>query len=494
LRDITLGETVDFKFTTTEPDTGAPATLSGTPAISAYVGNSTTQITAGITLSVDFDGVTGLNNVRVVATSGNGYTDNTDVALIITTGTVDGNSAVGYKVAEFTIGRSAAYTRLGAPAGASVSADLATIDGNVDAILVDTGTTLQGELDGIQADTEDIQSRLPAALVGGRIDANVGAISGDSSAADNLETAFDDTAGAVPMLGIIDQGTAQSATATTLVLRSATPFSSDDACNGATLWAFGSDQGYWQARVITDYVTATDTATVATWDVTPSGTITYKVFGTAPQTSSGSGATAQEVWEYATRTLTALDEDSTTLDIDAAVRGAVGLASANLDTQLGDLPTAAENATAVWGAGARTLTALDEDSTTLDLDATVRAAVGLAAANLDTQLADLPTSSEFEARTIAAANYATATNLATVDTVVDGIKAVTDNLPDSGALTSLATAANLATVDTVVDAIKAKTDSLTFTNTGVVDANITHVISDPVQASSTKETNWGGTP
>ena len=32
------------------------------------------------------------------------------------------------------------------------------------AILVDTGTTLQGEVDGIQADTEDIQSRLPAAL------------------------------------------------------------------------------------------------------------------------------------------------------------------------------------------------------------------------------------------------------------------------------------------------------------------------------------------
>jgi hypothetical protein len=110
MRDITLGETIDFKFTTAEPDTGAPATLAGTPVISAYVGNSTTQITAGITLTVDFDGVTGLHNVRVVATSGNGYTDGSDVALIITTGTVDAVSAVGYKVAEFTIGRSAANT------------------------------------------------------------------------------------------------------------------------------------------------------------------------------------------------------------------------------------------------------------------------------------------------------------------------------------------------------------------------------------------------
>ena len=43
--------------------------------------------------------------------------------------------------------------------------------------------------------------------------------------------------------------------------------------------------------------------------------------------------------------------------------------------------------------------------------------------------------------------------IATVDTVVDAVKAVTDNLPDSGALSSLATASALSTVDTVVDSI-----------------------------------------
>jgi hypothetical protein len=53
--------------------------------------------------------------------------------------------------------------------------------------------------------------------------------------------------------------------------------------------------------------------------------------------------------------------------------------------------------------------------------------------------------------------------------------------------------APVGTVDTVVDAIKAKTDSLTFTVSGKVDSNITHVIADPVQANSTKTTNWGGT-
>jgi hypothetical protein len=43
--------------------------------------------------------------------------------------------------------------------------------------------------------------------------------------------------------------------------------------------------------------------------------------------------------------------------------------------------------------------------------------------------------------------------ISTVDTVVDGIKAVTDLIPDSGAMTSIATAAALTTVDTVVDAL-----------------------------------------
>jgi hypothetical protein len=44
----------------------------------------------------------------------------------------------------------------------------------------------------------------------------------------------------------------------------------------------------------------------------------------------------------------------------------------------------------------------------------LRAALGLASANLDTQLGDIPTNAEFEARTLVAANYATAANQITV--------------------------------------------------------------------------------
>lgn len=100
--DIRLGDTFDVKFTTVST-LGAPTTLAGSPVVSAYVGNNTTEITAGITLTVDFDGRTGLHNVRVVATSGNGYATASNYQLVITTGTVGGTSVVGYVIGQFSI-------------------------------------------------------------------------------------------------------------------------------------------------------------------------------------------------------------------------------------------------------------------------------------------------------------------------------------------------------------------------------------------------------
>lgn len=55
-----------------------------------------------------------------------------------------------------------------------------------------SGTTVKTATD-VETDTADIQARLPAALVGGRMDSNVGAISSDATAADNAEAFFDGT-------------------------------------------------------------------------------------------------------------------------------------------------------------------------------------------------------------------------------------------------------------------------------------------------------------
>lgn len=107
--------------------------------------------------------------------------------------------------------------------------------------------------------------------------------------------------------------------------------------------------------------------------------------------------------------------------------------------------------------------------------ADIRTAIGLASANLDTQIGALPTAAENRAEM-----DSNSTQLAAI--VADTNELQTDDVPGL-----------IAALDTLIDAIKAKTDSLTFTNTGVVDANITHVISDPVVSGSSKTTNWGGT-
>lgn len=133
-RDRTLEDTFYIKFPTRAFATGVPTTLAGTPVVSAYVDASTTQITAGITLGVDHDSVSGLNLLTIVATAANGYEAGKDYSLVITTGTVDGVVAVGEVVGEFSLGLSAAFTRLGAPDGASVSADIAVVEGQTDDI------------------------------------------------------------------------------------------------------------------------------------------------------------------------------------------------------------------------------------------------------------------------------------------------------------------------------------------------------------------------
>jgi hypothetical protein len=235
------------------------------------------------------------------------------------------------------------------------------------------------------------------------------------------EAAYDTTAGSFAPHGIIDQGTAQSASGNDVVLRAASAFP-DNNLVGKTLAVRGSTQGYWQSALITSNVLATDTVTISppTGWVTPSGTITYKIHASAP------GATLTEigtaVWATTTRTVTAIDEDTTTLDLDATIRGAVGLASANLDTQL---------------------TAIDDY-----LDTEV-AAIKAKTDNLPSDPAD--------ASDIASSFSSLSTAITTIDDFLD----------------------------TEVAAIKAKTDQLTFTSANKVDATL-QAAGDFAQAAADK--------
>jgi hypothetical protein len=103
MRKVALGSTFNLKFNTRQFTTGAPFALAGTPSISIYVDGSLTQITAGLTLTVDYDSKTGFNNVAVVATTANGYAAGTHYTVVIEAGTVDSVSVVGQEVGQFQI-------------------------------------------------------------------------------------------------------------------------------------------------------------------------------------------------------------------------------------------------------------------------------------------------------------------------------------------------------------------------------------------------------
>ena len=101
-----------------------------------------------------------------------------------------------------------------------------------------------------------------------------------------------------------------------------------------------------------------------------------------------------------------------------------------------------------------------------NLDAAgVRSAVGLASANLDTQIADLPTVAEFEARTIVAAAY--------FDPASDAVANVTlvDTTTTNTDMRGTDLANTVAPANSDITAIKAKTDQFVFTIANQVDAN-----------------------
>lgn len=552
LGDFDAGGVLYTKFTTYRPSTGAPFTLAGTPAVSVYKDGSLTQSTAGVTLTVDFDGIAGLHHLAIdTSADGTFFSEGSHFEAVITAGTVDSVSVVGSCIASFSLRKDSALKstvagrRLDVSAGGEAGLDWANIGSPTSAV----------NLSGTNIDTDQVVASVTGAV--GSVTGNVGGsvasvaangISAASLAADagteigaavwaattreltsgaNIAlakgsgvTGFNDL-DAAGVRGAVGLASANLDTQLAAIDTKTTNLPSDPADQSliiaatnsiaaligtpagvslaADVAAVQSDTNDLQARVpaalisgrmdVTvgamqaDVLTATALAASAVSEI-QTGLSTLDAAGVRAAVGLASdnldtqldalptaAENATATWAAATRTLTALDEDVTTLDLDATIRGAVGLASANLDTQLtaiddavdtevaaikavtdkldatlenssdgwiftaaalqnaptssggldaagvraaiglasanldaqlDALPTAAENATAVWAAGTRTLTALDEDSTTLDLDLTIRAAVGLAAADLDTQLGALPTNAELSTALAAA--------------------------------------------------------------------------------------------
>ena len=214
------------------------------------------KITIGETLAVSGSAVT------TVTTSTNLTTNNDKTGYGLSAAAVQAiwdaltsaltvAGSIGKKLADWVIGTTQtgdSFARLGAPAGASVSADIAAV---------------KTETASIQTDTNDIQARLPAALVGGRIDGNASAINGIATSAARLARSTQ---------GIV-LGTVGAASTTTSIVTSAL----DPA-------AAVTDQ--FKGRIVTfDQGTTTANLRGQSTDITAStalGVLTVTALSTAP--------------------------------------------------------------------------------------------------------------------------------------------------------------------------------------------------------------------
>jgi len=136
--------TLNFKFSTHKSD-GTPIALSGTPSISCYKGSSTLQTTVGVSLAVDFDGVTGSNAVTADLSADAFYAVANDYAFIISAGTVNSVSVVGTVLAHFSIQNRYAYagTHSGVTNPVTVSSGtITTVTGAVGSVTGNVGGTV----------------------------------------------------------------------------------------------------------------------------------------------------------------------------------------------------------------------------------------------------------------------------------------------------------------------------------------------------------------
>lgn len=349
------------------------------------------------------------------------------------------------------------FARLGAPAGASVSADIAAakvdtaavkvktdflpsatagaagglfIAGSNAATSITTALTanlignITGNLSGsagsvtgavgsvtgltpatVHADLDDIQARLPAALgANGNLKADVRDWLGDivlatsTTGVPKVEVAIiggQSVVATAPVtfpariLGTYYEGQAQAGSSTNITLNTGASAVTDFYKND--LIELISGPGTGQARYITGYNGTTKVATVSTaWATNPDGSTIFIIHANDAIVGATAPTAVQVADEVQTRTI-------------AAVTLVNGLAANSVTAAALAADAGTEIGSAVWASATRLLTAGTNIALAkgtgvtgfTDLSAAdVRTAVGLAAADLDTQLAALPTAVE----------------------------------------------------------------------------------------------------
>src|SRR3990172_2941928 len=194
----------------------------------------------------------------------------------------------------------------------------------------------------IIADTNDIQARLPAALVSGRIDASVGAMAAGVVTATAVATGAIDAdaiaSDAATEIRSLASGTSDSGTTTTMVDAARTEADTDYWKGQLIVFTSGNISG--QARVITAFDAALDTITFAPATTQAVATQTYEIWPVGdflrPTTSGrtldvSAGGESGLDWANIGSPTTAQNLSATNIDVDqivASVSGAVGSVTA----------------------------------------------------------------------------------------------------------------------------------------------------------------------
>jgi len=441
---------VRFQFSTHAAAGGNVAPLSGFEAADLRIYKaadsaafSATQRSSaiGITMTSPFDSLTGFHDVVI------DLTDNTDagfygggffsVVLAPDTETIDSQTVTAIVLAYFEIGVPAVNAiQFGGDtvtaSGGVIPVDVVKISGdstaadNSESFFDGTGyagtnnvipsvTTVTGNVTGTIGG-------LTAAALKKFFDTDSTTVYSSAVAGSVVKEIADNAGGATANPFLMASGTIGSTgnDATHLHLTGLT--FGDDEINDCMLVIRDVSESEYHARWVADWADTGDLATVATLPFTPqNGTDTYKLLAIRRDVTGGSGLDAAGVRAaigLASANLdTQLDALPTNSELATAlgtaddavlaaiaslnnlsqanIRTAIGLGSANLDTQLDALPTNAELATALGTADDATLAAIAALNNLSQ--ANIRTAIGLGSANLDTQLADLPTNSELTA-------------------------------------------------------------------------------------------------
>lgn len=330
-------------------------------------------------------------------------------------------------------------------------------------------TTISARLDteitavaSVQADTDNIQTRLPAALVSGRMDSSVGAMAADVLTAAATAADFGTEVGTA-----VWASTTRLLTAGTNIALAKgtgiTGFNDLDAAGVRGAVGLASANLDTQLTTIDDFLDTEVAAIKTKTDFLPSVTA-----GAAGGLFIAGGNAATTV--------------NITGNLSGSVGSVTGLTAANLDV-----------AVSTRLAGASYAAPLDAAAT--------RAAVGLASANLDTQLSginakttNLP-SDPADASDIAAAfstvNGTLSTIAGYIDTEVGAIKTDTAaiKLKTDGLPAAPASSGDVTTVEAAVAAVKAQTDQLAFTS-GNVHANVEAINTVAVIGTGASGDKW----